>query len=132
MNQATADRAVTNQARNAGKAFNPFYVLLVVTGVLFVVTASAYGMMTLRNIEPSDRAAVEGHGLMQFMEEHGTTALLWELGILALATVAAIGTENWWHARRRRLREPANGEGASEHGASERRGKSGDRQERKT
>lgn len=96
-------------------AANPFYVLLVAVGVLFVLTACAYGLMTLRGIEPAESVAGEPHQLMELMDRHGFTLLMVELSVLALATFAAIGTDHWWTARQARLRpEPAGQAGSSE------------------
>lgn len=80
---------------------NPFYVLLVGVGILFVVTACAYGVMTVRQIEPAADEAEIGtpHDLLEFMDRHGSTALMVELAALAVLTVAAIGTDSWWTQR---------------------------------
>lgn len=94
-------------------AANPFYVLLVAVGVLFVITACAYGLMTLRGIEPAESVPGEPHQLMELMDRHGFTLLMVELGVLALATFAAIGTDHWWTARQARLRPEPIGQARS-------------------
>ncbi|MCO6454010.1 MAG: hypothetical protein J5I93_01740 [Pirellulaceae bacterium] len=94
-------------------AANPFYVVLVAVGVLFVITACAYGVMTLRGIEPAESAAGEPHQLMELMDRHGFTLLMVELSVLALATFAAIGTDHWWTARQARLRPAPTGQASS-------------------
>jgi hypothetical protein len=83
------------------KSANPFYALLVVAGVAFVVTAAAYCVMAYREREAVVTAdAIEGeHPLMVWMRQNGTTALLTELGILALATLGAIGTDDYWQRK---------------------------------
>ena len=35
---------------------------------------------------------------MTWMSEHGETALIGELGLLAVFTFAAIATDDYWHA----------------------------------
>jgi hypothetical protein len=82
------------------KSANPFYGLLILAGLTFVVTASAYGVMAVRE----SRAAVTGkpvaeHALMKWMHEHGNTALLTELAILGVCTFGAIGTDEFWQRR---------------------------------
>jgi cytochrome b len=82
------------------KSANPFYGLLVVAGLAFVVTAAAYGVMAVRET----RAAVSGqavaeHKLMKWMHDHGNTALLTELAILGACTFGAIGTDDFWQRR---------------------------------
>ena len=86
--------------RQYKKSANPFYGLLVLVGLTFVVTAAAYGVMAVRE----SRAAVKGepadeHALMKWMHEHGDSALLTELAILGVCTFGAIGTDEYWQRR---------------------------------
>jgi len=75
---------------------NPFYSALVVVGVLFAITACAYGVMTVRGLEP--RNADEG-GLIGFLDAYGVWVMLAELLVLGILTVAAIGTDEYWTRR---------------------------------
>lgn len=86
--------------RRSKKSANPFYALLVLVGLSFVVTAAAYGVMATREV----RAAVTGqsvaeHPVMHWMREHGNTALLSELALLGVCTFGAIGTDDFWQRR---------------------------------
>lgn len=83
------------------KAFNPFYPVLLVVGVAFAITASAYGISAAQLIEPgqTDDLSESGFGLVQFMDRYGVTLMMWELGALAVATFAAIGTDEFWTRR---------------------------------
>src|SRR5688572_19450682 len=81
---------------------NPFYGVLVVVGVMFVMTASAYFVMTLRDAKAESSDEMKNHPLLVFVERHGSTALVAELAILGVATFAAIGTDDYWERRRRR------------------------------
>ncbi len=88
------------------KSANPFYALLVLVGLTFVVTAAAYGVMAVRE----SRAAATGepvaeHPLMRWMHEHGNTALLTELALLGVCTFGAIGTDEFWQRRTTRRRQ---------------------------
>ena len=85
-----------NHSMPEPKPFNPFYAVLVVVGVAFVVTACAYGVMTVRGLDP--HAADEG-GLVGLMDRHGLSILVAELVLLGVLTVLAIGTDNYWTAR---------------------------------
>ncbi|MGD9636595.1 MAG: hypothetical protein AB7G28_07265 [Pirellulales bacterium] len=92
------------------KSSNPFYALLILAGLAFVVTAAAYGVMATRE----SRAAVTGkpaaeHPLMKWMHDHGDAALVGELAILGAAVFAAIGTDDYWQRRaaRRKQAEPS-------------------------
>lgn len=96
---------------NRKQRVNPFYIVLVVVGVAFAVTACAYGVMAVKQMhasewivtparqDTSDLGAPSTNSdrrFVEFMDEHGVSILLAEVGILALATVAAIGTDDWW------------------------------------
>ena len=106
---------------------NPFYVLLVIFGIAFSLTACAYGVMAFRavrvaefaslqepstidgrmdgrwssSLEPtSDRPATEtpaGKSLLTFLDLHGAQLLGVELVLLAVATFGAIGTDGYWN-----------------------------------
>ena len=76
---------------------NPFYVLLVIAGIAFAITACAYGVLTIRGI----RGTPETPGIMTMLDEHGMAILFIEIAILALLTVAAIGTDTYWIRRDR-------------------------------
>jgi hypothetical protein len=82
------------------KPSNPFYLALIFFGVAFAVTASAYGVMMLVAIRQGNAPITlvkttlsERHPMMNFMEQHGFRLMLWELGLLALATTLAITTD---------------------------------------
>ena len=84
------------------EAFNPFYAVLVVVGVAFAVTASAYGVMTfvsLRAAEAGQNPAALPSSLVKFMNDHGERLLGGELLLLAVATVGAISTDRYWQRR---------------------------------
>jgi hypothetical protein len=97
----TAKNAVVRKLMAARKAFNPFYPLLIVVGVVFAVTACAYGLMTVKMLQPQGAAEVResGQGLLYFMDQHGLTVMVVELGALALLTFAAIGSDDFWTRR---------------------------------
>ena len=72
------------------------------------MTATAYVVMAFREahareetIEKGGAAIASGdeHPLMVWMRRHGDAALLSELGLLAVCTFAAIGTDSYWQRR---------------------------------
>lgn len=80
----------------ANKPFrNPFYTLLVITGILFVVTAFAYGFMAFQSLHanPADIARYQDHPLWSWLRAYGTTAVLTELAVLAALSLAAMATD---------------------------------------
>jgi hypothetical protein len=83
----------------AVKATNPFYAALLAVGVAFAITACAYGVMTVRGLDP--RLADE-QGLMGLMSQHGLTIMVVELVLLGVLTAAAIGTDGYWEGGRDR------------------------------
>ena len=96
--------------------FNPFYVLLVIVGVAFTITACAYALMMVRATQPERNYAAEfgrsdkEGGLMMLLDERGMEILGVEVLILAVATVGAIGLDQW---RGGRAQRPGGPEGNS-------------------
>ena len=94
--------------RRSNKSANPFYVLLIIAGLSFAMTTTAYVVMAFREAHTRAEAGSgtattvsqrDEHPLMQWMRHYGNTALLTELGLLAICTFAAIGTDNYWQRR---------------------------------
>lgn len=84
------------------RGFNPFYVLLVVVGIAFSITAFAYFVMTLKGAQaPGGGASPAGAALLKFLDDYGAIAMAIELMLLALATVGAISTDRYWMRRGR-------------------------------
>src|SRR3954471_11901895 len=92
-------------ARPSRKSANPFYVLLIIAGLSFAMTATVYVVMAYRDAHAREDAiatagaavaASDEHPLMVWMRRHGDAALLTELGVLAICTFAAIGTDSYW------------------------------------
>jgi hypothetical protein len=83
------------------KFANPFYGLLLVAGVAFAMTAIAYGVMAFRDrdMAANHAAVIDEHPLMAWMSNYGETALLSELAALAVFTVGAIATDDFWQRR---------------------------------
>ena len=87
--------------RKRKQPFNPFYVLLIVVGVAFTITACGYALMMLRATRPvpSDSAeatsTLEETGLMRLLDERGMEIMGVEVLLLTVATVGAIGLDRW-------------------------------------
>ena len=98
-----------NQQRS--QRANVFYPLVVVSGVLFLLTTCAFAIVTAQGFGgPQSMSGMEdsSHRLSTWMDRYGFHALLVELAVLALATVAAITTDE---VRRHRGVSASGGEG---------------------
>lgn len=87
------------------KPTNPFYLALLPVGVLFAVTACAFVVMTMRGLDPQQ---AEESGMVLLMARHGTTILIAELVVLAVLTVAAIASDDFWTRRFEAAQRTAN------------------------
>jgi len=82
-------------AKNKKKK-NPFYTLLIWVGVVFAVTATSYGVMTVTYLRASEEItelsdpAETYHPLFRFLDKNGFDLMLAELGVLGVLTFAAI------------------------------------------
>ena len=88
------------------KGFNPFYPVLVLVGILFTLTACSYFVMAMRaDKDPATalREIESGQGFVAMMDRYGVTMMAVELAVLAVATVAAMGTDEYWQRRGKSL-----------------------------
>lgn len=86
-------------ARKHVTAINPFYVLLVVVGAAFAVTACAYGWSARLKLDPQH---FDQHlAFVEALDRWGVTAMIVELAILTVCTFLAIGTDEFWERRSR-------------------------------
>lgn len=76
------------------KPKNLFYFLLIPAGIVFTVTACAYGYMafTIANAA-GDAAKQAGHPLFAWLRTNGDWLMLVELGVLAVLTIGAMVLE---------------------------------------
>lgn len=82
------------------KGTNPFYVLLVMLGIAFTLTACGYGVLMLRAARPIEgETSSAGTALLDYLDRHGDWLMTVELALLALATVGAIATDRFWMSR---------------------------------
>jgi hypothetical protein len=77
---------------------NPFYVVLVIVGIFFAITAFAYCVMAFRAVRPADVGftSESGQWLMQLLDKHGMWIMLGQIVVLAVATFGAITTDDFW------------------------------------
>ena len=86
---------------------NPFYVLLVIVGASFAITASAYGMMAYRAVTPGPASTISssGHQMMAFLDQYGMQIMLVELVLLAVFSFAAMGIDRYWSLKQENSRK---------------------------
>ena len=86
---------------------NPFYFLLLVAGIAFLLTSVAYGFMAFQELHFAEAFAARHatHPLVAWLRSYGNHALVVELVALALCTVAAMGTDHYWEERRNRSQD---------------------------
>jgi hypothetical protein len=80
------------------KYINPFYMALLLVGIIFAVSACAYGVMTVNMLdgEQVQKIRESKEGLIYWMDRNGFQLLMVELVVLGLATFGAIGTDEFW------------------------------------
>jgi hypothetical protein len=76
------------------KLKNPFYVLLMIVGTAFALTACGFTVMAVR----MSRQLPPGPG-DEFFDAYGMWLMLAQLALLAVLTFAAIGTDDYWTRR---------------------------------
>jgi uncharacterized membrane protein len=76
--------------------FNPFYVLLIGAGIIFSVTACAYGVMAFRALKMgAPQVEAEGAGgLLVVLDQHGGLIMTVELVALAIFTFSAMALDS--------------------------------------
>jgi hypothetical protein len=94
------------------KRSNPFYTLLVIASVAFTISACAYGVMMYRVSTMIDEPTAGEPGLMPWLQAWGTPLLAIELGVLVVASLAAMATDGHF-SRSESAREEELGESAS-------------------
>ena len=74
---------------------------MIVTGMVFAVTACAYGVMTVKMLQPAGVRELESQGpsLMQALDQHGLMIMAVELAILGAVTFLLMGTDDYWNRR---------------------------------
>lgn len=87
-------------AKSKFQLANPFYVALMVVGVAFALSASAYGWSARLKLDPEtfDRNSA----FIALMDRYGMLSMIVELGLLTILTFLAIGTDEFWEKRRQR------------------------------
>jgi len=86
------------------KSINPFYVLCVIVGVAFTLTACGYGLLmirTNRGLPAAGDDVAAPHPLLALLDRHGMTILVVEVVLLAVISIAAITLDHYRGKRER-------------------------------
>ncbi len=73
------------------KPKNPLFILLLIVGTIFALTACGYGAMAVRMSRTDQLTAGD-----QFFDAYGMWIMLGELAALTILTFAAILTDDYW------------------------------------
>ncbi len=77
------------------KRTNPFNVVLGVVGFLFTITAMSYCVFVLRGVQAAEaNAAAPPAAFEKLMDGYGTSILVGQLAVLAIATVGAVAFDS--------------------------------------
>lgn len=77
------------------KRTNPFNVVLGIVGILFTVTAMSYCVFVLRGVQAAEaNAAAPPAAFEKLMDGYGTSILVGQLAVLAIATVGAVAFDS--------------------------------------
>jgi hypothetical protein len=80
---------------SSAKSTNPIYYLVAVLGIVFTISACAYGVMSIRAARGGDVYGREADtGLMRLMRERGGVILGIEIAALAAASIAAMAADS--------------------------------------
>ena len=76
---------------------NPFYALVVLSGVAFAVTTLAYVAAIVREDQPAagEPMPVQPSPVFEFFAQRGEILMLWEAGTLTVTGLLAMGLDRW-------------------------------------
>lgn len=80
---------------------NPFYTLLLVVGVIFLISVCAFGVLTVKMMSPESAGEILAaeSGIMYWLDQYGVIILLAELAVLGVLVVAAMASDDYWQKR---------------------------------
>lgn len=79
----------------ARKRTNPFNVVLGIVGILFTITAMSYCVFVLRGVQAAGgNANAPPAAFERLMDDYGTSILVAQLAVLAIATVGAVAFDD--------------------------------------
>jgi len=84
----------------AKKTVNLFYVLVLLAGCAFAITACAYGVMTVRHLNRGRMAQTSvDDRFSQLLEKQGPKIMLIELLLLGVGTVGVVALDQYTDAK---------------------------------
>jgi hypothetical protein len=104
--RASSHASETAPVARSKEPANLFYVLVVILGVAFLITACGYGTMTYRAIAPGAGREGGAHQLMVFLDHYGMQLMAAELVLLGAATFGAMWLDRFRSLSDERDRQP--------------------------
>jgi len=91
-----AEQSLTIMVASSWRA-NPWSLPLVLAGIVFTLTASAYAVTAIQQLDAGAATASPdaGPGLIQFLDRYGAALMFGELVLLAGLAAAAVVSERW-------------------------------------
>lgn len=92
----------------ARKRTNPFNVVLGIVGFLFTITAMSYCVFVLRGVQAAGaNTTAPPAAFERLMDDYGTSILVVQLAVLAIATVGAVAFDDAQGRREQARRKAA-------------------------
>ncbi len=97
---------MTAQPRKLEVFANPFFVILLGTSILFVLTALGY-CVSMYILEPPSDASEDLHGAMsvsmaRWLDRNAPRALAVEIVVMLISGLTAMATDHWFSPRKRK------------------------------
>lgn len=96
------------------KPINPFYILLLLAGIAFAITACAYGVMTVRQLSAArvggynfESSNAEPADFNTLVDKHGPKVMILELILLGIGTAGAIAYDQHLDKRDLKSAQPS-------------------------
>jgi len=95
---------------------NPFYLFLLLSSLLFVVTALAYGVVPVLEERARHLGQATPHSAFRAsLSANGPKWLLYELGLMAIFAVLSMGLDRWRSLKKERSQATISSSSGVEH-----------------
>lgn len=89
---------------------NPFYLLLLIAGLVFILTALAYAVVPVLEEKARDQGVVPPPSPWRdALRENGWRWLLWEVAVLVVLGLASMSLDRYWRWKKEQETPPPAG-----------------------